>query len=177
MIGDHKLPDVLHVGMDLVFVGTAAGKRSASVGEYYAYRGNRFWNALADVGLTKRIYSSSEFRDMAQLGIGFTDIVKSAAGMDHHAEVAEALRAAPAEFVDKMKLFKPKAIAFTSKRAASVFLSRRTGLISYGKLRPSIPDFPEIFVLPSSSDAARLYWTIEPWRDVADWHAAQGCRS
>jgi len=37
------LPDVLAANLDVVFCGTAAGKRSAEVGMYYAGPGNRFW--------------------------------------------------------------------------------------------------------------------------------------
>jgi hypothetical protein len=29
--------------------------------------------------------------------------------------------------------------------------------------------FPEVFVLPSLSGAARSHWDIEPWRKLARW--------
>ena len=31
------------------------------------------------------------------------------------------------------------------------------------------PDFCDVFVLPSPSAAARRYWKVEPWQELADW--------
>ena len=50
----HVLPDVLAPDLRVVFVGTAAGARSAAVGHYYAGPGNRFWHTLHEIGLTPR---------------------------------------------------------------------------------------------------------------------------
>src|SRR5262245_40860419 len=79
----HRLPDMLREGLRLVFVGTAASTRSAAVGHYYAHPGNRFWSALHEAGLTPRRYQPGEFEQLLPLGIGFTDLNKSEAGMDH----------------------------------------------------------------------------------------------
>ncbi len=65
--------------------------------------------------------------------------------------------------------YQPRAIAFTSKKAASLWLRRRTDRIAYGRQKRRPADFCEVFVLPSPSSAARRYWKIEPWRDLADW--------
>jgi TDG/mug DNA glycosylase family protein len=78
-----RLPDQLRADLRLVFVGTAASTRSASVGHYYAHPGNRFWRALHEAGITPRLYQPSEFSALLELGIGFTDLSKSGAGMDH----------------------------------------------------------------------------------------------
>ena len=82
-------------------------------GHYYAHPGNRFWGTIYDVGLTPRRYEPSEFRALMELGIGFTDLSKSHAGMDHQISVQSvdvlALRA-------KVKKYRPRTIAFTSKR-------------------------------------------------------------
>jgi TDG/mug DNA glycosylase family protein len=60
-------------------------------------------------------------------------------------------------------------VAFTGKKAASMWLHRRTDRIAYGrqKRRPEVPF--EVFVLPSPSAAARRYWQLEPWHQLADW--------
>ena len=80
---EEALPDSLRPGLQLVFVGTAAGRYSAEVGAYYAHPGNRFWRTLHEVGLTPRLYRPEEYRSLLDLGIGFTDVAKRAAGMDH----------------------------------------------------------------------------------------------
>jgi len=113
-----RLPDQLQDHLRLVFVGTAAGQRSADEGHYYAHPGNRFWRTIHEVGITPRRYEPHEFPGLLKLGIGFTDMCKVGAGMDH-----EALNSpidVPA-FREKILRYRPKTIAFTSKKATSPF--------------------------------------------------------
>src|SRR6201994_2636240 len=109
----HRPPDQLPLGLRLVFVGPAASTRSASVGHYYAHPGNRFWRTLHEDGITSRRHEPSEFASLLELGIGFTDLSKSGAGMDH-----EITRQSfdVAGFKAKMQTFQPRTIAFTSKK-------------------------------------------------------------
>src|SRR5215475_10171184 len=107
-----KLPDQLRDNLRLVFVGTAASARSASVGHYYAHSGNRFWRALHEVGITPRRYQPGEFAALLDLGIGFTDLSKSGAGMDHQISRQSF---DVAGFRAKMQSYHPRTIAFTSK--------------------------------------------------------------
>jgi double-stranded uracil-DNA glycosylase len=161
-----RLPDVLRDNLDVVFVGTAAGRRAAEIGVYYAHPGNYFWRTLWHVGLTPRRFAPQDFAKLRDVGIGFTDLSKSGCGMDHEI-AAETFDLAA--FEAKMRQHQPRAVAFTSKKAASLWLHRRTDRIAYGrqKRRPEIPF--EVFVLPSPSAAARRYWRLEPWHELADW--------
>jgi TDG/mug DNA glycosylase family protein len=162
-----RLPDMLREGLRLVFVGTAASTRSAASGHYYAHPGNRFWRALHEAGLTGRRYQASEFRALLPLGIGFTDLNKSEAGMDH-ALTAGAIDVAA--FRRKIATYRPAAIAFTSKKAASLFYGRPTGAIALGR---QAPDLCEIFVLTSPSGAASGAWSLQPWRELAAWFSSE----
>jgi double-stranded uracil-DNA glycosylase len=158
-----KLPDQLQEDLRLVFVGTAASLRSAASGHYYAHPGNRFWRTLHQVGITERRYEPREFPALLKLGIGFTDLCKTGAGMDHQA------LASPIDipaFSGKMRRHRPNTIAFTSKKAASLFYRRPTGSITLGR-QPPQPDFPAVFVLASPSGAASGSWSIEPWQELA----------
>lgn len=161
------LPDQLRHHLRLVFVGTAASARSAAVGHYYAHPGNRFWRALHETGITPRQYRPSQFAELLELGIGFTDLSKSGAGMDH--QIARqsfdvlGLRT-------KIETFRPRTVAFTSKKAASLFYDRPTSAIALGR-QPSAGGPPEAFVLSSPSGAASGHWTLQPWRDLANWIA------
>jgi TDG/mug DNA glycosylase family protein len=159
-----RLPDQLAPDLRLVFVGTAASRRSAVTGHYYAHPQNRFWRTLDEVGLTPRRYQAHEYADLLALGIGFTDLCKLGAGMDH-----EALRAGVdvAGFAAKMRTFHPATIAFTSKKAASLFYGQPTGKIALGR-QPPREDFPTAFVLASPSGAASGAWTVQPWQELAD---------
>jgi len=160
----HRLPDQLQDNLRLVFVGTAASTRSAELGHYYAHPGNRFWPTLYEVGITPRRYAPSEFASLLTLGIGFTDLCKSGAGMDHQI----AIRPDDiAMFKAKMLRYRPHTIAFTSKKAASLFYGRPTTKLALGR-QPALDDFPDVFVLPSPSGAASGHWSLRPWQELAD---------
>lgn len=159
-----RLPDQLTHGLRLVFVGTAASHRSAVTGHYYAHPGNRFWRTLHEVGLTPRRYQPHEYASLLALGIGFTDLCKHGTGMDHVALKAGVDIAA---FIAKMQACRPGAIAFTSKKAASLCFGRPTGTIVLGR-QPPLPGFPALFVLASPSGAASGAWTVQPWQELAD---------
>jgi TDG/mug DNA glycosylase family protein len=162
-----KLPDLLVANLRLVFVGTAASHRSAADGHYYAHPGNRFWTALHDAGLTPRRFQPGEFRALLPLGIGFTDLNKSESGMDHQLSAA---RIDVAAFREKIERYRPAAIAFTSKKAASCFYGRPTAAIAFGRQTRDGPC--EVFVLPSPSGAASGHWSLDPWRELAAWFHA-----
>ena len=140
-----RLPDQLHPDLRLVFVGTAASTRSAELGHYYAHPGNRFWLTLFEVGITPRRYQPHEFPELLALGIGFTDLCKSGAGMDHQISVRPEDIAV---FRAKMLTYRPRAIAFTSKKNAIFFYGRPTPAIGLGR-QPSVDDFPDVFVFAS----------------------------
>jgi double-stranded uracil-DNA glycosylase len=163
-----RLPDQLQPGLRVVFVGTAASERSAATGHYYAHPGNRFWRTLFDVGLTPRLYQPHEFPALRDLGIGFTDLCKQGAGMDH---VALKAGVDVDGFAAKIRQHRPRTIAFTSKKAASLFYGKPTSAIALGP-QPDEGDFPTVFVLASPSGAAAGAWTLQPWHELAA-HVAQ----
>jgi TDG/mug DNA glycosylase family protein len=136
----HRLPDLLAPNLRVVFVGTAAGKRSAELGHYNAGHGNRFWRTLHEVRLTPRRFKPAEFGDLLALGIGLTDMSKLGAGMDRQLARHEFNRDRLAETI---RCCRPRAIAFNGKKAASIWLGRkRTEAVSYGRQPPALPDFP-----------------------------------
>lgn len=163
----YRLPDQLRPDLRLVFVGTAASARSAELGHYYAHPGNRFWRAIHEAGITPRRYQPDEFAGLIELGIGFTDLSKSGAGMDH--QIAAETIDVPG-FRAKVEKYRPRTIAFTSKKAASLFYGRPSRGIALGRQKRD-GSLPEIFVLASPSGAASGHWTIEPWRELAEWMA------
>jgi TDG/mug DNA glycosylase family protein len=160
----HVLPDVLGAGLDLVFVGTAAGARSAADRAYYAHPGNRFWRTLHETGMTPRRFSPPEFGGLPALGIGLTDLCKTQSGSDHAItdfDVAGLRR--------KLARFRPRAIAFTSKKGGALWFGRPTGAIATGLQPEQYPDLPAIFVLPSPSGAAAGHWNPAPWHALGAW--------
>ncbi|MDP3735920.1 MAG: mismatch-specific DNA-glycosylase [Hyphomonadaceae bacterium] len=161
----HILPDRLAPDLKLWFVGTAAGPRSAAVGAYYAHPGNRFWRALHQAKITPRLYDPHDYPELLDLGLGLTDFCKTGWGVDSQ------IRREQFDvkgFRRKVGRFKPHALAFTSKTAASLWLERSTGRIEPGR-QTETPPGPAVFVLPSPSGLATSYWSIEPWREVGRW--------
>lgn len=157
------LPDVLRPGLRIVFCGTGAGRRSAEVGAYYAKPGNRFWPTLHAVGLTPRQFDPHDFTTVIDHGIGLTDVAKAHVGQDSDLVVTDA---DIADLAVRTGAVSPRYLAFTSKKAASLFLKRPTGRLSYG-LQTATLGATGLIVLPSPSGLATSYWTIEPWREAA----------
>jgi TDG/mug DNA glycosylase family protein len=166
------LPDVLAPGLRVVFCGVAPGRVSAARGAYYAGPGNRFWPTLHRVGLTPRLFAPHEYPRVLALGIGLTDVCKTAFGADH--ELArEAFDAAG--FAAKMDRYRPRAIAFDGKFAAMMALGVKA--IPYGR-QPEPLHGAALFVLPSPSGRARRFWDERYWSEVAHFvradEAAEG---
>lgn len=147
-----------------MFCGTAAGRVSARVGAYYAGPGNRFWDMLSSLDLTQGQLSPDEFHRVLEYGIGLTDIAKTASGSD--AEIPCELYDV-AGFVEKMLLYMPRAIAFNGKNAAKAYFSRSN--VDYGR-QPETLAGAVLFVLPSTSGAARRWWDEKYWRKVAEFN-------
>lgn len=128
---------------------------------------------IHEVGITPRRFEPHEFPDLLKLGIGFTDLRKLGAGMDH-----QALKFPvdiPA-FREKMRRNRPQTIAFTSKKAASLFYGRPTKTVALGR-QPPQDDFPVVFVLASPSGAASGHWSVQPWLELADLIGSMGTSS
>jgi TDG/mug DNA glycosylase family protein len=160
------VPDVLRPGLKVVFCGTALGKKSAEVKAYYAGPGNAFWKTLHEVGLTPRVLRPQEYASVTDYGIGLTDLCKTRSGSDR--EIGRDGFDVP-RLVEALERNAPEWIAFTSKNSARAALGRP---VDYGRqterLGPS-----RVFVLPSPSGAARGFWDVEKWRQLAGYLRGQ----
>lgn len=152
---------MLAPGLRVVFCGTAAGEVAARVGAPYAGPGNRFWWVLHEVGLTPRELEPLEFRELPRFGIGLTDVAKHAVGGDSILRAADFDGAA---VVQKVERYRPGVLAFVGKRAAREVLRRNPA--GYGEQEPTIAE-TRVWVVPSTSGAARGFWDVGPWRDLA----------
>lgn len=155
------LPDLLYPGVRVVFCGTAAGTTSAKRRTYYAGPGNRFWAVLHEVGLTNRLLRPDEWENLRTFNIGLTDLAKHVYGLDSEIRTKDFDREG---LMEKISRCQPSIVAFNGITAASKFLKVPT--IPYGP-RSVIAGFPRVFVLPSTSNAGRRWWSIEPWRELA----------
>jgi double-stranded uracil-DNA glycosylase len=157
----HLVPDLLAPGLDLVFCGTAPSPASYKARAYYANPGNAFWPTLYAVGLTPERLAPQRFPELLTFGLGLTDLNKTEYGSDHELS-AGAMDAASLHA--KLRRFRPAAIAFTSKHAASLGLGMKAP--TYGRQTETL-EGAVVFVLASPSGRARSFWTLAPWQQAA----------
>jgi TDG/mug DNA glycosylase family protein len=154
------IEDVIRPGLRVVFCGTALGAKSAQVRAYYAGPGNAFWETLWRVGLTSRRLRPAEYRKVLDYGIGLTDICKTRSGSDQEVgrEDFDVDR-----LIAQLERNRPGWIAFTGKNSASGAFGHP---VAYGTQEERLGGV-RAFVLPSPSGAARRYWDIARWRELA----------
>jgi TDG/mug DNA glycosylase family protein len=160
----HILPDRLRPGLKLVFCGTAAGRKSAQTGTYYAHAQNKFWTTLYDVGLTPRLIAPAQYEELWGLDIGLTDIAKFTYGMDHQlprdalgADAVSALKA-------RIAKAQPAILAFTSLNGGRKVMGPK----AVAGEQPQRLGATRVFILPSPSPLAANHWDITPWRELAN---------
>ncbi len=158
------LPDVLRDDLLVVFCGTAASAVSAREGAYYANRSNAFWRALHETGMTARRFAPSEFPQLLDLRIGLTDVAKTVSGSDSSLSRGDFR---PERLSEKIHRYRPQIMAFTSKAAWRAWKRRPTAEVAYG-WQPGRLNRTEFVVLPSPSGAARGYWDLSYWQELAD---------
>jgi TDG/mug DNA glycosylase family protein len=163
----YLVPDVLETGLRLVFCGTAPSRASAAAKAYYARPGNRFWPTIHQVGITPRRFAPQDYRQLLDLNIGLTDLCKVHSGVD--AELPAGAFDVKA-FRKKIKLYRPRIIAFTSKNAAQSFLGQA---VDYG-LQPDKLYGAQLFVLTSPSGLATRFFDVNVWKELAALVRAEG---
>lgn len=161
------VPDLLAPDLLLVFCGTAPSKASYQAKAYYAKPGNRFWPTLAAAGFTPRRFAPGEYPELLKLGLGLTDLCKVHFGNDDELPKGALDREA---LCLKLRQFRPRRLAFTSKNAGQAGLGRR--VLHYG-LQSETLEGAEIWVLPSPSGLATRFWDERPWRELAGLLSAE----
>lgn len=160
MSDEALLDDAIEPGLDVVFCGNALSAASRRREAYYAGPGNSFWPTLQEIGLTPRRLEPEEWRTLPQFGIGITDLCKVRSGSDEEvgSEHYDVLRLRAA-----IEASRPGRLAFVGKRAAEHALGHK---LDYGL---QVDRFAEVqtWVMPSTSGAARKFWDIAPWNQLA----------
>ena len=159
-LDNEVLPDVLDFNLRIVFCGSAASPKSAAEVAYYAGPGNRFWDVLWESGIIPEKLAPSEFSSIKKYRVGLTDLAKSVSGVD--ADVANACYDV-VSLREKILTYKPHWFAFNGKRPAENFFQRR---VVYGLQKETMMK-TRLYVLPSTSGAARRFWDEYYWHELA----------
>jgi double-stranded uracil-DNA glycosylase len=72
------VPDVIAHDLKVLFCGINPGLYTAVIGHHFGRPGNRFWPALFESGITPRLLSPYEERELLRWGYGITNVVNKA---------------------------------------------------------------------------------------------------
>jgi double-stranded uracil-DNA glycosylase len=161
--------DVLRPGLKVVFVGYNPSQLAWQTGHHYANPGNRFYRLLYDAGLTSRLFTPAECRDLPGVGIGLADIL--------HDWSRRADELPPATYRAALPTFRAR----ISRAAPRAVMLNGIGIYRLLFDRAPPPEFgydPDVqlggaavFVAPSSSGLANRYAgkRLDAYQRLATW--------
>jgi TDG/mug DNA glycosylase family protein len=147
------LPQVLQPGLDLIFVGFNPGERSAAIGHYYGYPGNRFWWLLHQSGLTDRQVDPTEDQTLPErFGYGLTDIVARPSKSSSDLSGWE-FREGREAFLERLRTYRPAFVCYAGKGVYGAAAGLKE--VSYGLQATSLVAGVQDFVAASPSGRSR----------------------
>ena len=157
-----KVPDIIAPGLAVLLCGINPGLYSAAIGHHFGRPGNRFWPALLAAGITPRLFSPYDDRELLPLGYGITNVVERASA--GAAELAPSELAAGGQALRrKVARYRPRCLAVLGMGAyRAAFARPKAGL---GRQPESLGE-TVLWVLPNPSglnahyqpaDLARLF--------------------
>jgi TDG/mug DNA glycosylase family protein len=148
-----SLPDVLDVGLRVVFCGINPGLRAAKLGWHFANRSNRFWKVLFEAGFTPHQIDPREDRALLDYGYGLTTASpRPTARADQlcKGEIAQAAGALEA----KIHHFEPRMVAFLGKKALAEISGR--SVVTWGEQEGRFGG-ARVWVVPNPSGLNRSF--------------------
>ena len=144
---ERTLEDVIAPGLDILFVGINPGLWSGATGFHFARPGNRFWRALHEAGLTPRLLSPTDQRELLEYGIGVVNIVERTTATA--AELTDdELRAGGAQLRAKVENYRPRKVAFLGVATYRTAFDRPKASVGRQEERMG---GAEVWVLPNPS--------------------------
>jgi TDG/mug DNA glycosylase family protein len=105
------VPDVIAVGLKVLFCGINPSLYSAAVGHHFARPGNRFWPALHAAGFTDRLLAPWEDGLLLEGGYGITNLAGRATATADELDEEE-LIAGARRLARKVRRYRPAWVAF-----------------------------------------------------------------
>jgi double-stranded uracil-DNA glycosylase len=163
-----RVPDIVAPHLKILFVGINPGLYSGAVGHHFARPGNRFWPALQRAGLTPRLFTPWEERELLKSGIGITNIVNRTTAAASELSKKE-LASGGRRLAAKIKRLKPRVVAFLGIDAYRTAFGVRQ--VHVGP-QPDATGSARIWVLPNPSGLNAHYQLKEFARLFRRLHAA-----
>lgn len=169
---DKTIADVIGPDLGILFVGINPSVYSAAAGHHFARPGNRFWKALHQAGLTERLLSPFEDRDLLERGLGITNVVARATAAADELSVEE-LRSGAQTLTRKVRRFRPRYVAVLGVGAYRLAFERRSATIG-----PQPDQFGRSawWVLPNPSGRTAFYQLPDLVAVFSRLRAAAGLR-
>ena len=167
-----RVPDIVAPHLKILFVGINPGLYSGAVGHHFARPGNRFWPALQRAGLTPRLFTPREERELLKSGIGITNIVNRTTAAASELSKKE-LAAGGRRLAAKIRRLKPRVVAFLGIDAYRTAFGVRQVHIG---LQPDAIGSARIWVLPNPSGLNAHYQLKEFARLFRHLRAASRAR-
>ncbi|HEY4647807.1 MAG TPA: G/U mismatch-specific DNA glycosylase [Gemmatimonadales bacterium] len=105
-----RVPDLIDIGLDVLFCGINPGLYSGATRHHFARPGNRFWPALHRAGFTPRMFSPWEEELLLSHGVGITNLVARATAAASEL-TDEELRAGRRRLERKVRRYQPRWVA------------------------------------------------------------------
>lgn len=144
---NRTLPDLVAPGLRVLFCGINPGLYTAAMGHHFARPGNRFWPVLHQAGFTPRLFDPWEERQLLELGVGITNLVRrataAASALENHEYQTGSKR-----LKAMARKYRPQAIAFVGIGAYRVGFGRPGATIG---LQEETIGETALWVLPSTS--------------------------
>ena len=164
--------DVIAPGLKLLLVGVNPGLYTAAIGHHFGRPGNRFWPALYAGGLTPRLLSPYQERELLQYGVGITNVVNRATTAASELERDEMIDGAR-RVEAKVRRYRPRLVAVLGLTTYRVAFDRPKAQL--GPQTEKLTGAP-LWVLPNPSglnahfrpaDYARLFRELRAAADDA----------
>lgn len=159
------LPEYIRTGLAILFIGFNPGQRSAEIGHYYGYPGNRFWWLLHQSGLTPRQFAPEEDHALLDLGYGLTDLVARPSRSSSDLAGWER-KIGRDELLAKLHQFKPCIACYNGKGVYQALTGAPS--IAYGKqttqVVPGVMDF--LAASPSGRSREPIALKLDLYREL-----------
>ncbi len=149
--------DVIAPGLKVLFCGINPGLYTAAIGHHFGRPGNRFWPSLYAAGITPRLFTPYEERELLCLGYGITNIVPRASASADELTREELAKGAQA-LIEKVHSYHPTTLAILGLSAYRTAFGIPKAVI--GPQPHSIGE-TRVWVLPNPSGVNAHYQLVD----------------
>jgi double-stranded uracil-DNA glycosylase len=147
------VPDIIGPGLRVLFCGINPGLWSGAVRHHFARPGNRFWKLLAASGFTKTVLFPYDERQLLEVGVGVTNLVRTATRSAAEVTAAD-LRRGVVNLERKVRHWRPRAVAILGLDAYRTGFGRTSVTIG---CQPERIGGAQLWVIPNPSGIQAHY--------------------